>query len=213
MIVMVGECTGKNVPLIQSLGWGRMWVARGRHIYTYEGEPWGFDNGAYRDYTAGRRFDEDAFERSLGRAVAAGTPYLAVTPDIVRGGLSSRDFSYEWRERLPDHFPWYFAVQDGMTPADVDLTRFAGVFLGGGDRYKATAGEWRDFAHGHGKRFHYGRCGTPGKLEHAFIVGADSVDSAGFMWEQHRWRDFIHHYSDRPQLLLPFITPKHPATT
>lgn len=202
MIVMVGEMTGKNVAILRRLKWGRMWIARTRNIEIYPGEPWGFDNGAYRDYTAGRDFDADSFLRALERAVGAGTPYLAVTPDIVGGGLHSRDFSLRWRERLPDEFPWYIAVQDGMTPDDVDLTQFSGVFLGGTNRYKATAGEWREYAHAHGKAFHYGRCGTLGKLEHARDVGADSIDSTAMMWEVRKFKKFLHHYMHRPQLRL-----------
>lgn len=199
---MVGETTGRNVLLLKSLGWGRMWIARDRNIQVYPNEPWGFDNGAYRDYTAGRDFDADSFLSALERAMGAGIPRVAVTPDIVGGGLHSRDFSMEWRGRLPDEFPWYIAVQDGMTPDDIDLSRFAGVFLGGTNAYKATAGEWCRFAHSQGKMFHYGRCGTIGKLEHAYEVKADSVDSTSMMWHRKDWEKYIYHWLHKPQMKL-----------
>jgi hypothetical protein len=188
---MVGECTGRMVPELQRLGWGRMWMAIGRNIYTYPDEPWGFDNAAFRYYLRGVRFDDAAYEKRLGKALKVGVPYLAVVPDRV-AHPESLAFSVLWRRKLPDGWPWYLAVQDGMTRADVRpyLGMFAGLFLGGTDRFKATGKMWAEYAHDHGKRFHYGRAGTPAKVEHAFEVGADSLDSAFPMWTKARFRFF-----------------------
>ena len=203
MIVMVGECTGRRVAGLEQLGWGRMWIARGRNIYTYPGEPWGLDNGAYRDWTAGVSFRADLFRASLVKARQHPKPTLAVCPDIV-GSADSLGFSLKWRDHLPDDMPWFLAVQDGMTPKDVTphMGRFDGVFLGGTSAYKATAGQWSNFAHDHGKWFHYGRCGTIGKLEHAYEVGADSCDSALLMWTDARWKNYAHHWLHKPQTKL-----------
>lgn len=210
VIVLVGEFTGRRVKLIEQLGWGRMWIARGRNIYTYESEPWGFDNGAFRDWKLGVGFDTAAYDTSLEKAVvhseANHPPLLAVAPDIVAGGIESLMFSVAWRDDLPDTLPWYLAVQDGMSTRavdeELDTGRWNGVFLGGTDSFKATAGRWCSLAHSVGLQFHYGRCGTLGKLEHAYEIGADSCDSALIMWTEERWQRFAHHWQHRPQLTL-----------
>jgi hypothetical protein len=179
-----------------------MWVARDRLIYTYPGEPWGFDNGAYRDWQAGVPFNAAAFEKALGRAVEqTEPPLLAVLPDIPDGGLESFRLSESWIDRLPDRFPWYLAVQDRTEPADAApfLGRIDGIFLGGTNTYKATAGEWCEWAHGHGLPFHYGRSGTWAKIAHAFHVGADSIDSTTPSWEEPRWREFLATMANGPR--------------
>lgn len=191
-IVLVGECTGRLVPELQRLGWGRMWMAVGRNIYSYEGEPWGFDNCAYRHFLRGEDFDGEAYRRRLDKALAhPRRPYLAVVPDKVADPHSLR-FSVQWRAQLPNDMPWYLALQDGMLRSEVRpyLSRFAGLFLGGSDSFKARAREWCDYAHDHGLRFHYGRAGTPAKVEHAMEVGSDSLDSAFPMWTKERFRFF-----------------------
>jgi len=178
---------------LEELGWGRMWIARTCNIKVYEGEPWGFDNGAFRDHLAGRPFDDVRFKRALGRALGADhAPLLAVVPDIVLGGHDSLRFSLDWRARLPDTLPWYLAVQDGIEPADVEpyVNLFAGIFLGGSNAYKATARTWRDWSRCYDMGFHYGRAGTPRKVQHAMHCEADSIDSAFPMWTQRRWERF-----------------------
>lgn len=191
MIVMVGECTGKSADRVRSLGWGRMWIARDRNIYTYPGEPWGLDNGAFRDWFAGRPFDGDAFRYVLDKAEAHPPPYLAVVPDQPGDGAATLAMFDRWRGGLPD-YPWYIALQDGMTPKDVETLPVAGYFLGGTLAFKSRAEEWRDAAMNRGVRFHYGRCGTLGRLAHAQSVGADSIDSAFPMWSLERWALFAH---------------------
>ncbi len=194
MKVLVGECTGRLIPELQELGWGRMWIARDRNIYTYDGEPWGFDNGAYRDWKAGQVFSEGAYLDSLDKALVQGSqPYLAVLPDVPTAGKASLELSLHWLERVGcNGFPWYMAVQNGMEPSDVEphVSELAGCFLGGDDAYKATAGIWCDWAHRRGLLFHYGRCGTQPKLAHAQKIGADSIDSALPQMYPAIWRVF-----------------------
>lgn len=192
-VVLLGEFTGRRVPRIQALGWGRLWI--GRNPSAYPGEPWGCDNGAYRDYLAGGRgVNVPRFLRHVENCQRRlGTPYLAVAPDIVAGGLESLEYSLDWLGRLPPDWPWYLAVQDGQTPADVEpvATRFAGIFLGGTAEWKwLTARVWRNFSRAHGLRLHYARAGTPRKLQHAIDVEADSLDSAFPMWTHERWTSF-----------------------
>lgn len=191
-MILVGE-TGsrKIVDRLKELGWGRVYVEK-RPI-PYMGEPWGFDNAAFLAFKRGEEFPVEAFQRRLAVAIQIGTPYLAVVPDIVSGGCTSLQFSAEWRTRLQDvAWPWYLAVQDGMNFRDVEplLGDYAGVFLGGSDRFKLTASGWCNLAHDHGKRFHYARAGTIRKMEHAHRVGADSLDSSFPLWSMDRFKRF-----------------------
>jgi len=80
-----------------------------------------------------------------------------------------------------------------MTTADVEpiIERFSGVFLGGTDRFKSGAAKWCQFAHRHNKKFHYGRCGVPRKIRHAVDIGADSCDSAFFLWDTSRINEVV----------------------
>jgi hypothetical protein len=192
MHVLVGECTGKNVARLQELGWGRMWIARDRNIYTYPGEPWGLDNGAFRDWAEGKPFDGPLFMSVVEKAMAQpGPPILAVLPDAPGNAAQTLAMAYDWLPRLPP-FPWYLALQDGMTEAMIEplFPRLAGLFLGGTNRFKKEAPMWCELAHNRGLKFHYGRCGTLGKLKHAQAIGADSIDSAFPMWTQKRFDIF-----------------------
>ena len=203
---MVGEGTGGWSELLQELGWGRMWIARTRNIYTYPGEPWGLDNGAFMDWRRGVSFDEDAWLNVLERAQAVPEkPYLAVLPDIVGGGLESLALSESWLPRVPD-FPWYLAVQDGMVPKDAEhmTNDIAGIFLGGTNGYKAQARLWCEWAHTNGLRFHYGRAGTLNKASHAMSVEADSLDSAFPLWTKERMALFVEQITGGPIQLDAF---------
>jgi hypothetical protein len=190
-VVLVGDTRKTSFLVrIRANGWGRMCL---RDLPApYDGEPWGFDNGAFGAWSLGEPFPTDLFSRRLGRAHTVGTPYLAVTPDLVAGGEESLEFSLRWREVLPNDWPWYLAVQDGMTPERVTaaLPGFAGVFLGGSTKFKATAMTWRDVAHRAGLPFHYGRAGVPRKIRHAITSCADSLDSAFPLWSEERFSAF-----------------------
>lgn len=205
---MIGECGGRSADKARALGWGRMWIARDRNIYTYPGEPWGLDNGAFRDWKDGVPFDGDLFLRVIEKAKAHPEPYLAVVPDAPGNGERTVEMAWEWLPELPA-WPWYIAVQDGMVPDDLGpllaasaagvVAEIDGIFLGGTNAYKATAAMWCEWAHVNGLRFHFGRCGTLGKLELAREVGADSIDSALIMWTTERWDRFVYHFTHDPQ--------------
>ena len=187
MHVIVGDTRASTiVEFIKREGWGRMYVERS--IRLYEGEKWGFDNGAYIDWKNEDEFDGDRFLRRLDIAYAYPIPCLAVVPDIVGGGANSLEFSEGWIERLPKEWPWYLAVQDGMEGDVVEqvLGRYSGIFLGGTNAFKATAAFWCEMAHRHGISFHYARAGTTRKVIHAKSIGADSLDSAFPLWNKDR---------------------------
>lgn len=192
MHVLVGDTNSRwMIERLREQGWGRMVVDRALRLYP--GEQWGFDNGAFRDWKNGIEFDGDGFQRRLDVALGMGTPYLAVVPDIVGGGLDSLEFSESWRQRLPGHWPWYLALQDGM---EVDVVEsvagsYSGLFLGGTNAFKATAAEWVALSRRLNIPFHYGRAGRPHKVQHAKIVGADSLDSTGPLWFKSRIAPFV----------------------
>lgn len=202
--VLIGECTGKPAARARALGWGRMWIARGRNIYTYPGEPWGLDNGAFRDWAKGRPFDGDKFLAVVDKAMQHPRPVLAVVPDAPGDAAQTLRMADEWLPRLPRSLPWYIAVQDGMNPNDLDSYPISGVFLGGTNAMKARASEFCEYAHGRGLPFHYGRCGTLNKLAHALEVGADSIDSAFPMWTMKRWHVFARCVQHGPEQLSLF---------
>lgn len=158
----------------------------------YPGEPWGFDNGAFKDWCDKVPFNEKRYMQALERARNAPTPYLAVVPDLVGRGAESLNFSLRWiaKQSLYPDWPWYLALQDGMTQEDVRpiVGLFAGLFLGGTDAFKKTAAEWCEFAHAHGLKFHYARAGTERKIRHAITIGADSLDSSFPLWTLDRIR-------------------------
>lgn len=190
--IMLGDTRSRtNVATLQERKWGRIVVKMKPKPFPFE--RWGFDNAAFGAWLHGLPFPEEEFRRRLDVAMECPVdPYLAVCPDIVCGGMKSLEFSVNWRMKLPGRFPWYLAVQDGMEPDAVSDTMhlFAGVFLGGSDRFKRQAFAWRQLAHSHQKKFHYGRAGTLTKLQHAFSVGADSLDSSFPLWSQERMQRF-----------------------
>lgn len=193
-LVLLGETRSRrNIELLRSKGWGRMFVVN--RPTPYEGEPWGFDNGAFVCWQKQVPWDAREFEQRLDRTVHLPKPHIAITPDIVAGGLDSLDFSLRWIARLREthtSWPWYLAVQDGMTLNDVKphMNMFSGIFLGGSDKFKSQAWRWRTLAHQYGKPFHYGRCGTPDKVRSAYKVKADSLDSAFPLWSNERMATF-----------------------
>jgi hypothetical protein len=190
--VIVGDTRSfRWASVLETMGWGRMYVQQ--RFEPYSGERWAFDNGAFIWWKQGESFQTDTFLKRLEKARSMGRPGMAICPDIPAQGPESLEFSIRWREALPNDWPWYLAVQDGMTPASVmpHITRFAGVFLGGSNEFKRQAPQWAAFAHHFGKPFHYGRCGTLGKLDNAEHCKADSLDSSFPLWTEKRFQAFV----------------------
>jgi len=166
--------TVESLKKMQTHDIGRMWSRD--HPRLYENEVWGFDNGAWSAFVSGKKFPGDEFLNRLDRAYDKGMPYIAVCPDIVMGGMKSLEFSLMWRENLPDEWPWYLAVQDGMELMDVYpfITDFSGIFVGGSRTFKSSASSWKQL----GKPVHMARVGTRKMLNTATRHGVDSFDSA-----------------------------------
>ncbi len=191
--VFVGQTRGKEwIRLMESHGFGEM-VCRGelppRRL------PFAFDNGAFKDWTAGKPFDVERYEKDLQALWRLNqTPEFLMPPDIVAGGLKSLEFSLSWVDRLKKHGPLYLVVQDGMRPSDVGpvLRPFAGIFVGGTLEWKVATGEdWVRFAHATGLRCHIGRVGTENRVRWAKRIGADSIDSCLPLWSQDNLRRFL----------------------
>lgn len=200
-LVMFGDTRShENKAILAQRGWGRMFATQPPTPFPFE--KWGFDNGAFKAWQdAGFPmaltlddwcilFPVEEFERRLSEAQAVDSdPWVAVTPDIP-GSRESLAYSIEWRRDLVNGWPWFLAVQDGMEVGEVEeaLHMFAGIFLGGSDAFKLTAYRWAKLAHKHQRRFHYGRAGTLRRVQHAFAVQADSLDSNYPLWTKARTR-------------------------
>lgn len=145
------------------------------------------DNGAFYLWQEGKPFDERKFLDLLNKVRGfANKPDFGVCPDKVAAGWDSLEYSMAWRDRLPADWPWYLAVQDGMTPCGVlqVVDRFAGLFVGGTSEWKLRSlPGWVHLARQERKQIHVGRVNS---LSRAFYVtkvcGADSFD--GTSWQR-----------------------------
>jgi hypothetical protein len=194
---------------MQRLGWGRM-RCEDRPFNPYEEEEWALDNGAFPAWLHGTPWDADAFLKMVDDSTRIGGCKLAVLPDKVAEGAISLEFSLQWLDQLPE-FPWYLAVQDGMEKQPlwgqvceaISDPRIHGLFLGGSNRFKLTAGLWKATASMADKPLHYGRAGTPRKAMHALRCKADSLDSAFPLWSKERFLYFAEVVSGQhPQMEL-----------
>ena len=191
MKVFLGHTSSKKIlRRLEALQWGRFWCFH-KFFYPFPGEEWGLDNGAFGAWQDNTEWDSADFVDKAQRAAEMDGCVLAVLPDLVGQGERSLDFSLDWLTRLPK-LPWYLAVQDGMQHQPVwgrvmdSLDGIDGLFIGGTDRFKLTAGVWRVTADMTGKKLHYGRAGTPAKAQHAMNCRVDSLDSTFPLWTKER---------------------------
>lgn len=158
------------------------------------------DNGAYSAYARGVEWKPDNFLRILGKVEALGMiPDYVVVPDKVAGGLRSLEFSRPWAAFLMGHFPdfpLYLAVQDGMTPEDLDGEEWmAGLFVGGSMAWKLeTMAQWSQYAHRRGIKCHVGRIGPVQRMLLAELAGADSIDSTTWVQRKGVFEKYVNGY-------------------
>jgi hypothetical protein len=196
MKILVASSNSKtSLEIIKQNGWGRMFV---KYVTRpFDGECWGFDNGAYAAHINKTEWDGDNFLRKVDRQMKFGKPIMAVCPDKFGGGLDSLEFSLKWRDKLPNEWDWYLAVQDNIHPRDVIREKvftddkFKGIFLGGSTKYKFMALAWAKIAHANDKKFHYARCSTRSRIQVARFIQSDSIDSAFPFWVKERREKFI----------------------
>lgn len=209
MKIILGQTQKKEfVRVIEQHGFGRMWSRDRPNVY--DGEPWCWDNGAYHCWVNDKQFHDVEFWKRLWRDYVVGVPYLAACPDLPVEGERSLEYSLWWIDRLPKAWPWYLVVQDGMRWDMVKpyAKKFHGIFLGGTNDFKKEADVWCNYAHASGLKFHYGRCGTIAKYEHAKRIGADSIDSATPLFTDDRFYKFVEYVRSarvNPQSEMVFV--------
>lgn len=196
LFAYLGQARGASlIRRLEAYGFGEM-VCRGE--LPPRRKPWAFDNGAFKDWTSGKPFDADRYQRDLDKLWSEPSlrPDFLAVPDRVAEGMASYEFSESWRPRLePMGIPLYLVVQDGMTaeslPAET-LRRYAGLFVGGSLDWKLrTSRDWVRHAHGLGLKCHIGRMGTENRVRAAIRWGADSIDSALPLWAEANLQRFL----------------------
>jgi len=140
--------------------------------------PFALDNDAFSAWSKKREWDEHTWLSMMGQVKVSGlVPRWALVPDVVadRGGTLEK-----WEKYAPiaAQFGWdlAFAVQDGMTPAD--LPDSCVVFVGGTTDWKwQNLPMWTET----GRRVHVGRVNEINKVLWCEELGVESVDETGWM--------------------------------
>lgn len=162
------------------------------HLYSPGGQrgPWAFmpyalDNGAYPAFTSGQPWDLNAWRELLLWAASSGqAPLWAIVPDVV----GDRDATLaNWPVYVPEvkrrGFRPAFAVQDGMTFADVPDGDPL-LFIGGSPGWKDEAiVPWCSRYPG---RVHVGAVNEWARLVKCWRAGAVSVDGTGWFHKSPR---------------------------
>jgi hypothetical protein len=143
--------------------------------------PWleyALDNGAYPAFVNDRSWDDTAFAQMLDAANAQPhPPRWVLAPDVVADKDATLALWKRWLNPLRNYYwPLAFAVQDGMTQADVPKEADV-IFVGGTTEWKwSTVWQWcKDFP-----RVHVGRVNGYGPLWDCHDAGAESCDGTGW---------------------------------
>ena len=168
--------TRRNLDALRAAGW-RLLVTAGGCLRN-EGFSYALDNGAWGAHQRGESIDLVAFDRALVK-MGSGADWV-VAPDIVCGGYKSLDLSVDW---LPGCLARcrrvLIAVQDGMTPADINpyLCDRVGIFVGGSTEWKLeTLPMWGDLCRNNKAWFHVGRVNSAKRIRLCGLAGAWSFD-------------------------------------
>ena len=132
--------------------------------------PYAIDNGAFT------KWEPDMFLTILRKTVHLHAPIWIAVPDVVADAEATNRQWWKWNRRVAPFGRLAFVVQDGHEPQDVPPEAFA-VFVGGSTEFKLRRGS--DFK-GVAPWLHIGRVNTYGRLLWAKMIGADSIDGAGF---------------------------------
>lgn len=201
VIVYVGAGSGPFRDLVIAAGHGQMVSRQAGAFRMPERGRWAFDNGAWVDFMRGERFDPEQYLKRLGQINALPDnriPDWCVCPDEV-AAHGSLIYSLEWKSSLTGMAPrlkWYLALQDGMSPTDVDhalcLERFHGLFVGGSSAWKIESSPgWVKFGHERGLPVHIARVNGPNRLQWAVDIGADSIDGTGWVRAGAKWLPWL----------------------
>lgn len=136
------------------------------------------DNDRFGAWEKNIPWDEAAYIDMLSKAAACRVaPRWLLVPDLVADRDGTLEEWAKWSPRLKRYgWPLAFAVQDGMTQADVPSDA-AVVFVGGTTEWKwATAWDWCK----HNRRVHVGRVNSYRLLWNCHDAGAESCDGTGW---------------------------------
>ena len=142
--------------------------------------PFALDNDAFASWTKGTPWREDSWLSMLDtlKHDSPFSPRWVLVPDVV----ADRDETLrKWDKYAPiaEQFGWplAFAVQDGMTPADVPSSECI-IFVGGTTKWKwESLSEWCSL----GRRVHVGRVNEVSKLVLCESLNVESVDGTGWL--------------------------------
>lgn len=165
--------------------------------------PTALDNGAYGAYINKKDWNEDAWWKLLNVACKSTNILWAVVPDVV----ANREATImRWHKYAPllmskyPNLPLAFAVQDGMTPADVPVGVHT-VFVGGSFDWKwANIEMWTS----NFPRVHIAKVNSAKRLWQADQAGAVSCDGTGWFQYGDAKIDLLTKYLETSSLL-----PKH----
>ncbi len=178
MIVMPGDNTGVIVGYLAGRYPGKIGhlFSPSRHNGPFSFIPYALDNGAF---AGGQNWNEALWHKHLEWAKLSGQrPLWVLAPDMVADRVETLR---KWDIYAPQlhryGWPLAFAVQDGMTEADVPGNADV-VFVGGSTEWKwRTAEQWcKSF-----QRVHVGRVNSYRHLWRCDDYGAESCDGTGWM--------------------------------
>lgn len=153
--------------------------------------PYALDNGMYfkfGDQPHGPARLCEFFGR-CGKAMAFHDPLFAVVPDMPYDAAETMRRYTCWIKRCRDLAPawrWGIAVQDGMTPSDLNRmaigvdAKHDAICVGGSTEWKdATIRTWAGWCRDNGVWCHVLRVNDTKRLELCQDEGVDSVDGTG----------------------------------
>lgn len=160
-------------------------VRRPIHYQTAEVMPCAYDNGLYHPYGEPPKPESERLliYGTLARVLADKwpIPLFAVVPDVPYDGEASRKVSRWHLPRMRDLFPGVplaVAVQDGMTPDDLDGFDVCAV-AGSTDWKRSTVCMWAKESRSRGMKTHMLRVNTQDRMQLAKDAGCDWADGTG----------------------------------
>ena len=136
------------------------------------------DNDRFRARSTNEQWNEAAYLLMLSKAAALKhSPLWLLVPDVVANREATLAQWQYWAPKLAEYgWPLAFAVQDGMTQADVPSDADV-VFVGGTTEWKwATVWDWCR----NNERVHVGRVNGYEGLWSCHDAGAESCDGTGW---------------------------------
>ena len=178
---------------LRELGYKMLHSAHDRRLIE---PPYALDSGAWSAHLKKQPFDEESYWEVVQRYGPEAD--WVVLPDIVAGGLPSLELSRRWLPRVEPLAPVLIAVQDGLSPSDLEplVGERVGIFVGGGTEWKLqTLPQWGRLKQRTGCWLHVGRVNSAKRINQCRSAGVDSVDGSGLSrwFSPDRARGMEHH--------------------